>query len=57
VFALVSIPAGMVAGALIDRLIGNGAVYVAPGAKAGKAIAVAPWIAKGEAGMSMSFAF
>ena len=57
VLALAFIPAGMVAGALIDRLIGNGAVYLAPGAKAAKAIAVAPWITKGRAGMSMSVAF
>lgn len=56
-FALAFIPAGMLTGAVVDRLIGHGAVYVAPAAKPAAAISVAPWIAKGGGGLSMSFAF
>ena len=35
VFALAMIPAGMVTGALIDRLIGNGAIFEAPATRPG----------------------
>jgi len=57
VFALAMIPAGMVTGALIDRLIGNAAIFVAPAAKTGGTLRLAPLWAKDGAGLSMSFAF
>ena len=57
VFALTMIPAGMVTGVVIDRLIGNGAIFEAPVTKTGGTFRLAPLWAKDGAGLSMSFAF
>ncbi len=57
VFALTMSPAGVVTGVVIDRLIGNGAVFEAPAAKTGRTLRLAPLWAKDGAGLSMSFAF
>jgi hypothetical protein len=54
---LAFVPAGAVAGALIDKAIGNAPVYLSPSRLTRSSLAVLPWFGSSAGGVALSFRF